>query len=319
LTKPVKLLIAYDGSLYADTAIDDLRRAGLPQEAEAIVLSVADLWILPSDETTAPPSRISTSMTEARAAAAKLMDEATLLSTRARDQVQSMFPQWQVSAETAADSPAWGIILKAEESQVDLIVVGSHGYSPLERLVLGSVSQTVLTHAHCSVRVARASGTEPDKPLRILVAVDGSTEAEAAVRTMAERTWPSGTDVKIVTVVNPSLVSAMTSGPLPAEQQAATINKDVEDGNVNSRLEKILETYEALARQNLSGFTVSSQVMSGDPKRVLVDEAERWGADSIFIGSRGLNRLERLLLGSVSTAVASRAHCSVEVVRPAKP
>ena len=45
-------------------------------------------------------------------------------------------------------------------------------------------------------------------------------------------------------------------------------------------------------------------------------EAEKWGADCIFVGARGLNGLERLLLGSVSTAVASYAHCSVEVVRP---
>jgi nucleotide-binding universal stress UspA family protein len=317
LTKPVKLLIGYDGSPYADTAIDDLRHAGLPQEVEAIVLSVADLWILPSDETTTPPSRLSTSMTEARAAAAKLMEEAKLLANRGRDRVQSMFPQWQVSAETAADSPAWAIILKAEEWHVDLIVVGSHGYSPIERIVLGSVSQTVLTHARCSVRVARASSTEPGEPLRILVAVDGSMEADAAVRTVAERMWPAGTNVRIVTAVNPSLLSAITSAPLPAEQEAAATDENVQNGNVNDRIEKLLEDYKAIVSQNGTGLTVSTQVMSGDPKRILVNEAERWGADSIFMGSRGLNRLERLLLGSVSTAVASRAHCSVEVVRPA--
>ena len=57
-------------------------------------------------------------------------------------------------------------------------------------------------------------------------------------------------------------------------------------------------------------------VKEGDPKRVLIEEAEQWGADCIFVGARGLRRLERFLLGSVSTAVAARAHCSVEVVHP---
>jgi len=64
------------------------------------------------------------------------------------------------------------------------------------------------------------------------------------------------------------------------------------------------------------GLTVSSVIKEGDPKHVLLDEAERWGADCIFVGARGLSRVERFLLGSVSAAVAARAHCSVEIVRP---
>lgn len=52
-----------------------------------------------------------------------------------------------------------------------------------------------------------------------------------------------------------------------------------------------------------------------DPKRLLLDEAESWGADCIFVGARGLSRLERAWLGSVSTAIIGRAHCSVEVRR----
>ena len=56
---------------------------------------------------------------------------------------------------------------------------------------------------------------------------------------------------------------------------------------------------------------------SGDPKQVLVKQAAQWDADGIFVGVRGLSRLDRLLLGSVSAAIAVRAACSVEVARPA--
>ncbi|MFX4689754.1 universal stress protein, partial [Acinetobacter baumannii] len=49
--------------------------------------------------------------------------------------------------------------------------------------------------------------------------------------------------------------------------------------------------------------------------RALIEEAEKWQADSIFVGARGLRGRERSLLGSVASAVASRAPCSVEVVR----
>jgi len=53
-----------------------------------------------------------------------------------------------------------------------------------------------------------------------------------------------------------------------------------------------------------------------DPKRLIVEEAASWNADCIFLGARGHSRLERFLLGSVAAAVAARATCTVEVVRP---
>jgi nucleotide-binding universal stress UspA family protein len=56
-------------------------------------------------------------------------------------------------------------------------------------------------------------------------------------------------------------------------------------------------------------------VLTGAPKAVLLEEAERWQADCVFLGSQGLNAVERLMLGSVSTAVAARAACSVEISR----
>jgi nucleotide-binding universal stress UspA family protein len=78
------------------------------------------------------------------------------------------------------------------------------------------------------------------------------------------------------------------------------------------------ETLDAMAAPlHERGLEVSSTITAGDPKHVLLDEAERWGADSLFVGARGLSRIERFLLGSVSAAVAAQAHCSVEVVRPA--
>jgi len=61
---------------------------------------------------------------------------------------------------------------------------------------------------------------------------------------------------------------------------------------------------------------VTPVLSQGDPKHELPRAAEEWGADCIFVGSAGFsNRFERFVLGSVSAAVAARAHCSVEVVR----
>jgi nucleotide-binding universal stress UspA family protein len=64
-----------------------------------------------------------------------------------------------------------------------------------------------------------------------------------------------------------------------------------------------------------AGLTISTAVLRGDPRQALVDAAREWKASSIFVGSRGLSGIERFLIGSVSSAVAARASCSVEVVR----
>jgi nucleotide-binding universal stress UspA family protein len=323
----MKIVIGYDASSCADAALEDLRRAGLPDDVDALVLSVADLWLLPQEEVeTTGPLGPSAAIREARATAAEMLQKADVYAKSAASRLRQLFPTWQVHAENAADSPAWAIILKAEEWGADLIVVGSHGYSALGRWVLGSVSQTVLTHARCSVRVARSRPTEPNRPLRILIGVDGSKEADLAVRTVASRQWPDGTDIRLVMVVNPSIISsieqaAAIAGAAPALEQArqeevqANGTASSEAKEMDSTISRLLENYRVLISQSQPKATVSTKLLSGDPKRLMVEEAESWGADSIFIGSRGLSRWERLLLGSVSSAVAMRAHCPVEVVR----
>jgi nucleotide-binding universal stress UspA family protein len=60
---------------------------------------------------------------------------------------------------------------------------------------------------------------------------------------------------------------------------------------------------------------ISTEIIEGSPRQAIVDEADRWGADLIVMGSRGLGTWNRLLLGSVSSAVVNHAKCSVEIVR----
>ena len=68
-----------------------------------------------------------------------------------------------------------------------------------------------------------------------------------------------------------------------------------------------------------AGLNVSSEIVERDPKQALVEEAEAWNADAIFLGASGQGLIGRLVLGSVSSAVAGRASCSVEVVRSIGP
>ena len=64
-----------------------------------------------------------------------------------------------------------------------------------------------------------------------------------------------------------------------------------------------------------AGLDAAVMIRRGNPTNELLDEAESWDADCIFLGPKGTRGIDRLLLGSVSSAVSARAHCSVEVVR----
>jgi nucleotide-binding universal stress UspA family protein len=98
-----------------------------------------------------------------------------------------------------------------------------------------------------------------------------------------------------------------------------SVRNFVHEVNEDERFEekKIVEAAAKALRDDLGeSVTVSAIIGNGDPKQVLVRHAEEFGADCIFTGATGFsNRIERFVLGSVSAAVAARAHCSVEVVR----
>jgi nucleotide-binding universal stress UspA family protein len=310
MPEKTKVLIAYDGSSCAEAALNDLPCAGLPQEAEALMLSVAEVFLPPSSPTPAFPAHVPPAVQRAWAQATHALDDAHTLAQQARARLLTLFPAWDVGAEACADSPAWAIIKKAETWQPDLIVVGSHGRSALGRFVLGSVSQKVLTEAHCAVRIGRQRRQAATGPLRLLLGIDGSPDAAAAVQTVAARQWPVGSAVRLVTALDARMCTALAFMRLPEETGAVAQDTEASVG--------MAQTLDAMAAPlRTQGLTVSSVVKEGDPKHVLLDEAEQWEADSLFVGARGLSRVERFLLGSVSAAVAARAPCSVEVIRRA--
>jgi nucleotide-binding universal stress UspA family protein len=292
-------LIGYDGSIAADAAIQDLEYAGLPEDANALVEAVTHTWTAPPESYGMVGPYFKESWVEKIGAVDELAQDGG-------NRVQSIFPRWVVRAEGAWGSPARVLILKADSWPADLIVVGSHGRSAPGRWFFGSVSQHVVTEAACSVRVGRpvAAG---QRALRILIGVDGSPEAAAAVNDVAQRVWPNGAECRVIGVLE-------VFRP-PLTELEANVQEAFERATAHQRqwLTNACESAAAALRDRK--LQASYSVLEGDPKHVLLAEAEKWKAHSIFVGARGLSRFERFTLGSVSTAVAQRAHCSVQVVR----
>ena len=311
----MKLLIAYDGSKCADAALDDLTHAGLPEKGEALVMSVAEVWLPPPPPSSYEIVEMASTATgplgleQKYMAASQAVKDADGMAVKAAAQFQANFPKWKVKHESVWGSPNWELFAKAEEWKADLIVAGSHGRSALGRLVLGSISQWLLNEARCSVRVARGKLDEPDFPVRLLLALDGSRNAEKALEQIIARNWPAKSEVRVVTVDQPLELTYVGGMAPPLRQSVDSFNE--------SEHKKSQRFVDAAARKLKSaGLRAMANVFEGDPKKILVQVAEEWRADCIFVGATGLtNRFERFLLGSTAAAVAARAHCSVEVVR----
>ena len=306
----MKILIGYDGSECAEAAISELRYAGLPGQIEAEVLSVADVFPHLAPEIYRPPEPAdpedSPIVKRARALAGQALADAKQVADEGAAIVRAQFPGWSVRASATGDSPYWGVIKRADEWRPDLIVLGSHGRSAAGRLLLGSVSQKTLAHAGCSVRIGRPRLERAPGPVKVLIAMDCSPGGDAAVAAVAARQWPDRSEAVLLTVLDVTTSLAV----LTLLGSSSAYDRSVDEHRLVARY-----LSEAAIRLRNAGLSVAPITKEGKPAAEILKEAERFDADCIFLGARGLSRMERILLGSVSAAVAACAHCSVEVVR----
>jgi nucleotide-binding universal stress UspA family protein len=146
--------------------------------------------------------------------------------------------------------------------------------------------------------------------MRVLLAVDGSRYSDAAISEVANRVWPAGTEIKILSAFEMPLPATPEAWALPPSYM-----DEIERAGRNNARHIAEGARERLSQLVGDKFKIESKVVVGSPRNVILEEAENWNADLIVLGSHGYSALERFLLGSVSQGVVSHAKCSVEVAR----
>lgn len=144
--------------------------------------------------------------------------------------------------------------------------------------------------------------------MKILLPIDGSACSDAAVQELVRRPWPSGTKIEVLSVAYPSpdILDPLLVGKA---FHLDSLNKE------RKRARHDIDEAAATITRSTPFLEVSTKIIDGSPKEVILQEATDWGADLIMLGSHGYGAAMRFLLGSVAHAVALHAPCSVEIVR----
>ena len=148
----MRVLFATDGGRQGDAALNHIKRMIFREGDEVKVISVVDMALPMAIDMYGGYLPDTTELEQ------KARENAYRVVIEAAEKIRSFIDSdaVPVSTEVLFGSPESRIVETAEEWKADLIVVGSHGYSRWERLLLGSVSDSVIHHAPCSVLVVRA-------------------------------------------------------------------------------------------------------------------------------------------------------------------
>jgi nucleotide-binding universal stress UspA family protein len=284
----MRVLLASDGSSDSARATRWLRDLPLLSDTRVSVLTVATL--------TAPP-RDSQTMSELRES---VVTKARQVGERA---AKILRRRWsEVETVVTEGDPRVEVVRLAQETGVDMIVLGARGLGPLAE----STSLAVARYGPCPVAIVRGRSR---KVRRVLVAVDGSEGSRAALRFLSTFELVRDTQVSLLRVRPRSGGSGLraTATSPPDQRPGETRRKQQADAD------EVLANAAAVLAE--ARRPVERLVADGDPAREIVRIARSRDVDLVVLGARGLRTIGRLLLGSVSETVLHHVDRAVIIIR----
>lgn len=285
----MRVLLATDGSVHARVATQWLTVFPLPTAEVLVLAAVAP--VPPVLDVPIPPAVLDAALADAQRAA----DAA----------VATLRPRWAGATARVVDGDPRRVIPEtAADWAADLVVVGARGLGTLRRLVLGSVSTSVVHAARCPVLVVRG---RPRELRAAVVAIDGSPEARAAAEFFAALPLDPASSVRLIAVVEDT-PGTRAPGVVPGVRAALEHFAEQRRIELDKTLGEIAPDFEAKTS------SVDRAVRMGVAATEILAAAK--DADLVVVGARGLGAFDRLMLGSVSERVLQHAPCSVLVVKP---
>lgn len=226
------------------------------------------------------------------------------------------FGEENVSSNVLMGEVISSINSEISDWQADLVVVGSHGKSGIDELLLGSVSRKLLFTAPCSVQIVKLPpyrvppiSKELESPENVLVPVDSSRYSEIVIDSIMELRWPKSVKFMVLHVVRSWAYHIPSLSSIDATEVSAADKDSLENAN------KLVSKYATRIGDAGISKSITAKVVLGDPRKEILRYATDWPADLIVMGSHGRGTIMRNLLGSVSEAVSHRCWCPVQIVK----
>lgn len=214
-------------------------------------------------------------------------------------------PGDDVRTAVVRGKPSEAILGYADESDADLLFMGTHGRTGLNRYVTGSVTERVVRQSDVPVFTVRATDRSvADGYDRIMIPTDGSDCSEAAIDHGVAIAEKYDAEVHAVNVMD---IRAM-SGTSEVTLQNAQLD------NLQAQSEDVTEAVADRVRE--AGLDVTTAIEKGTPAVRLLDYADENDIDLITMGTHGRRGLDRYFLGSTTAKVVRTAEMPVLTVRP---
>jgi len=304
----MNILIATDGSEYADNALDFMLRFPFPRDSRMTVLTVvSDIPMLPAEMDALDDSQ-SQALEEANN---RLYQDAEELVARESSRLRE--DGWPGGSMVREGDPVDVILAVAEDIDADVIVVGSHGLSMSKRFLLGSVADRVLEYAACSVLVVKtrqdgdiAEAIQPgaNAPYNIMLAYDHSEVAKEVLNICASLPLEEHSVINVVNVM--PLITAYRQDVRQHINSIWLQKKEIMQQELEDAVMSLKWVTPNVNMQLREAEDVSEEILS------LAEDA---GSDLIMFGCKDRGAIKNFLVGSITRRMARYARCAVWAVR----
>lgn len=298
----MRVLAAVDRSAYSSYALDCLKRMPCHDEVDLTLVTVSPR--VPEYDLSGTMFAMDAASVMQREIEA-IRESLNEMAAFARSEFRS------IETLSPIGPPGHEIVRLANQKRVDLVLMGATGHSALARVLLGSVSDYVATHADCSTLVVRPQGNQkPDPniaspaPSRILLAISNADSDVDLATWISRLGFSTTTEIHLVYVEQ-----ILHFYDQELFHQASKYRQDLQP--------IAIETIEKIKTQLQShGFTTHSKTLeSNHIGHGIVEYAEQQKCDLIITGDQRETLIQRLFLGSNSRHVLRHAHCSVLISR----
>jgi nucleotide-binding universal stress UspA family protein len=307
----MKVLLAIEKSRVSLGAIRILRKVILPKGSNLFLLHV---HAIPQQITGLAKKRVSKLSKHLQDIQKAELEQTNQFLSKVENTLQHQEVRFQSLVKMGF--PGEEILKLIRTKDIDLVVLGTRSYSKVAGFFLGSVSQRVLQEAPCSVLIARNQPRKKlnDRKIKLLLATDGSPDAQAAVDFVNAMELPPSSQITVLHVIKKQVHETKLSLRMTPkdEKEFAKLAEELFKVRGREGATLLKNTRKALSSQNLH---IDDQLVYGNPAVEIIKSARNMRADLIVVGSRGLSGLKQMFLGSVSNKVVYRAGCSVAVIR----